>query len=173
MAEDTRKQESVWTYSEKPGNVASAAAGTMVAVLGAIVLFSYGLPIVSYALLVPGMVAGWYFHRMSRNTTIAMDAEGARLIKREKLLFTEKLTIIPLREFSAVKMTRQGSLVEEGYGVIRYGIALEGSGTSLEVYSTEDEQQGRMIRQMLMQYLGLTKDAAPGDGTDITTIKER
>jgi hypothetical protein len=70
-------------------------------------------------------------------------------------------------------MTRQGALVEDGYGVIRYGIALEGSGTSLDVYSTENEQQGRMIQQMLIQYLSLPKDPAQGGGLDKTKIKER
>ena len=155
MLEDAMKHKSAWSYSSKPGMTAVAAAGILLSVLVAILLFRYDHSLLSFTLVLPGMIAGWSFARLSRSTTIEIDLDEGLVTKKEKLWFSKKVSTYPLRDFNEVKMSRQGALVEEGYGVIRYVLALEGSGTTIEVYSTEDEQQARMIQQMLVQYLSL------------------
>ena len=158
MVEDAMKHKSAWSYSRKPGMTAVAAAVTLLSFLVAIWLFRNDHSLLSFILVLAGMIAGWSFARLSRSTTIEIDLDEGLVTKKEKLWFSKKVSTYPLRDFNEVKMSRQGALVEEGYGVIRYVLALEGSGTTIEVYSTEDEQQARMIQQMLVQYLSLPKN---------------
>jgi len=159
-------QKHDWSYNDRPGKTALAAAGALLSIPAAVILYSHDFITGSYTFLLIGMFAAWFFFRLSRNTIIEIDLEKGMVIKKEKLLFSEKLSAYPLRDFSEVKISQQGAFIEEGYGVLRYGIKLEGSVTSLDVYSTEDEQQCRMILHMLAQYLSLPRDRIQGDGAD-------
>jgi len=167
MVENAMTQKHGWSYSDKPGRVALATTGMVISVLAAVMLYSHGFTGGSCALLLTGMLAAWFFIRMLQGTTVEVDLDKGMVNKKEKTWFSEKVSTCPLRDFSAVTMIRQDALVEEGYGVIQYVVTLEGSGTSLDVYSTEDEQQGRMIQHMLAQYLSLPRDRLQGCGADV------
>jgi hypothetical protein len=157
MVEDAMIKKNVWSYSDKPGTVTVTAAAMAIFILATIMLFNRGFTMGALIVLLPAMLAAWSFSRVLQSTTIEIDLDRDTVSKREKLWFSEKISTYPLRNFSEVKISRQSALAEEGYGVVRYGIALEGSEISLDVYSTENEQQSRMIQQMLMEHLSLSR----------------
>jgi hypothetical protein len=90
MGEDRMMQKNVWSYSDKPGKAAVAAAGMIVTILLAVMLFSHGFTMGSYTVLLPGMLAAWSLFRMLRSTTIELDLDKGTVRKKERFWFSEK-----------------------------------------------------------------------------------
>jgi hypothetical protein len=93
-------------------------------------------------------------------TKIELNRRDGTVTKTEGFFFFKKQKTSSLRMFDTVNMHLKNITVEEGYGVIRYSVVLEGRDISLELLSTDDKQKGRAIQKELIDFLELSNKRA-------------
>jgi hypothetical protein len=86
-------------------------------------------------------------------TTIEIDRANATIERSDGFAFWKKRRRWHLRLFDTVRLLPQTTLVEEGYGITRYSLFLEGPGISQELFSTDEEQLARSLYNEISEYL--------------------
>jgi hypothetical protein len=82
--------------------------------------------------------------------TIEIDSTRGVVSKVTGPLRWKKRRSYPLRGIETVRLIEKDVIVEEGYGVTSYTIVIEYGGASHELFSTDDEAQGRTLYRELV-----------------------
>lgn len=154
-------QETIWSYRDEPG---TKIAFTIIFVLAisflAMIAVNRGLDRVWPVLLSVVLVMVFVVSGQTTGTNIEINRRDGTVTKTEVFFLFKRQKTSSLRMFDAVDMIEKNIIVEDGYGVTRYSIVLEGGDASLELLSTDDKQKGRAIRRELIEFLELSKEHA-------------
>jgi hypothetical protein len=159
MAADIMTQGTIWSYRDEQG---TKIVFTVLFVLAisflAMIAINRGMDSVWLALLSIVIVILFVVSGLTTGTNIEINRRDGTVMKTEGFFLSKKRKTSYLRMFDTVKLLEKNITVEEGYGVTRYSIVLEGRDASLELLSTDDKQKGRAIRKELIEFLELSKE---------------
>ena len=161
MAADIMTQETIWSYKDEPGaKIAFTVLFVLAILFLAMISIGSGMdrvwpPILGVVLVILFIVSGTTW-----GTNIEINRRDATVKTTEVFFLFKKQKTYYLRMFDTAEMVEKNVIVEDGYGVTRYSIVLEGGDASRELLSTDDEQKGRAIRKELIEFLELSKERA-------------
>ncbi len=155
MAMDFTTQENIWSYRDEPGTkLFCVALGVLAISFLLMIAFSRSVEppwpvILSVAAIIVVVVS-----RLT-GTVIEINRRDGTVKKTGGFSFFKKQKTFQLGMFDNVNLIEKNLTVEEGYGITRYSIVLEGGDLFLELLSTDDMQKGRAIRKELIEFLEL------------------
>lgn len=159
MVKDSYVEEDVRSYREKSGIKMMWVALWLIVVLSMTFIglrysndsaLASFLAIIIFAFIISTVVTS--------HTTVVLNRRNATVKKIQKVLFFSKIRIYPLSNFHRVKIVERATTVEEGYMVSLYSLVLEGKNSFLELFSTDDEREGKLLQKDLSSFLQLSSD---------------
>lgn len=97
------------------------------------------------------ILLGPVLFRLSTSTTsIDIDCVQGVVRKVTGLLLWKKRLLYPLKNIDAVRLLEKDFIVEEGYCITSYTIVIGSGSASHELFSTDDEAEGRMLYRELV-----------------------
>lgn len=157
MAEIGIIKNNVWSYHDRPQRAVAVAAFLLIfASFLAVIILRQS----SYAeFLALSLVILLVLSFTERSTSVEIDREEATVRKVQQLLFFKRTKTYPLHNFDTVSLHNKEAAVEEGYKIILYSVILEGKALSVELLSTDDEKEGKVLRKELSEFLHLSKES--------------
>jgi hypothetical protein len=158
MKMDFTEREDIWSYSDEPGmKLSYAALGLLAISFLVMIAFSRSVEPAWLVILSAAAIIAVVVSKLT-GTTIEINRRDGTVTKTDGFSIFKKQRTFPLRMFDNVILLEKNLTVEEGYGVTRYSIVLEGGDGFLELFSTDDKQKGRAIRKELIEFLDLSKE---------------
>ena len=155
MAMDFTTQENIWSYRDEPGTkLFCVALGVLAISFMVMIAFSRRVESAWPVILSVAAIIVVVVSRLTV-TVIEINRRDGTVKKTGGFSFFKKQKTFQLGMFDNVNLIEKNLTVEEGYGITRYSIVLEGGDLFLELLSTDDMQKGRAIRKELIEFLEL------------------
>ena len=154
MSEIGAIKNNVWSYHDKSRRTMTVAASLLVVVsfLAVIILHQSS----SIEFLALSLIVLLFFSLTERSASVEIDRTTATVKKVRKLFLFRQTNSYPLCNFDTVSLRNEVASVEEGYKVILYSVILKGSQASVDLFSTDDEKEGRLLQKELSEFLSLS-----------------
>lgn len=163
MAKGAIIRNSRWLHQDDPGSgLAALTAATGIASLLVVIALQRDIASIASTLVLVAAITLVVYLAQSRVTEVEIDIEAAVIKKSTKFPFFAFHKKYPLRDFDEVKLTAMDEPVQDGYRSIRYAVVLSGKTRSLELLSTERENEGQEIQKELAAFLGMTGSQSSG-----------
>ena len=154
MTEIGETKNNVWSYHDRPGKaIAVAALLSTFAFFPVVLIFQRSSYAEFFAL--PLVVLLSLFLTV-RSTSVEIDRTASMVKKVQQLMFFKRTKFYPLLDFERVSLREKVVSAEEGYKVILCSVILEGKELSVELFSTDDEKEGRALHRELSTFLNLS-----------------
>jgi len=154
MAKANNIEENIWAYQvESWRKIAWIAIWLTIVLSLTLIIMRQDLNKVFLQLLVLACFVFIAFSIATKRITVEINRREATLKKVSKILFFRKSRIYSLHDFNTVKLIERAVAIEEGYMKILYTLVLQGEHLSIEILSTENENEGKSLYKELDGFL--------------------
>jgi len=154
MAKAGNIEENVWSYHVKSWRKTAWIAIWLTIILSlTLVIMREDFNKVLLQLLILISFVFIAFSIATKRTTVEINKREATLKKVSEILFFCKSRIYSLHDFNTVKLVERTVAIEEGYMKMLYTLVLEGERLSIEILSTEDENEVKSLYKELDEFL--------------------
>jgi len=154
MAKASNIEENIWSYQiESWRKIAWIAIWLTLVLSLTLIIMRQDFNKVFLQLLVLTCFVFIAFSIATRRITVEINQREATFKKVSKILFFRKSRIYSLHDFNTVKLLEKAVAIEEGYIKILYTLVLQGKQSSIEILSTENENEGKSLYKELDGFL--------------------